>query len=167
MVTTHHLQRPPLITKNKLTIKKIRRRQPVEGAVMNMVVLSHTRVDLFEDPKKSEIVIETENVTEKEIEKRCTTVSTRFHLRSSHKGQEEIMDNPHNLPIINSDINNILNGESTRGNLNSLDIRNMEAITGLLTWLKVVNVAQVITIVKMTLQTVTEEIICQSLFTSK
>ena len=136
---------------------------------MNMVVLSHTRVDLFEDPKKSEIVIETENVTEKEIEieKRCTTVSTRFHLRSSHKGQEEITDNPHHLPIISSDINNLLNGEITRGNLNSLDIRNMAAITGLLTWLKVVNVARVITIVKMTLQTATEEITCQSLFTSK
>ena len=113
------------------------------------------------------IVIETGTGTEKEIEMRFTTVSTKFHLRNSNKCLEVVTDNPHNLLIISSDINNLLNGVSTRGSLNSLDIHSMAAITGLLTWLRVVVLVQVTTIVKKTHRTVMEEITCQSLSISK
>ena len=117
----------------------------------------------------SVIVIETGIGTgtakEKEIEMRVTDF-TRFHLRSSHKCQIVATDNPHHPPIISNDINNLLNGVSTRGSLNSLDIHSMAAIIELLTWLKEV-LAQVTTIVMKTLQTATEEITCQSLSTSK
>ena len=103
-------------------------------------------------------------VIETETGMRFTTVSTRFHLGSSDKCQEVVTDNPHNLHIISSDINKHLIISST---LNSLGIRNMAAIIGLLTWLRVVRLALVTTIVMKTLQTATEETTCQSLCTSR
>ena len=112
------------------------------------------------------IVIVIVNVIETgtETEMRFTTVSTRFHLRSSHKCQEVVTDNPHNLHIISSDINKHLIISSI---LSSLGIHNMAAIIGLLTWLRVVRLALVTTIVMKTLRTATEEITCQSLCTSR
>ena len=178
MDTPQHLLKPPVITRNKPTIKTIRRRpRPVEEAVMNMVLRSSSRVDTLVDPILSEkesvnvivsgSVIETGIAKEKEIETRVT-VSTRFHLRSSHKLQIEATDSREEgtTPTISNDINNHLNGVSTKGSLNSSDIRNMAAIIELPTWLLRV-VLEVITIVMKILQTAMVEITCQSLSTSK